>query len=1022
MTFFRFSTAKIGAGAVFVAGVLSLAAPAPAQVVTQWTQFLGNSAHTSHIADPSISTSNASGMGVKWMANLFNTDLGSPVVGFNSTLQKEVVYVGDERADMYAIDAETGQVIWSTNLGFADAIRTTPAIAPDGSVWVGTVYNPTMYRLDGATGQTLCSIKSPDAKPLEGSPMIASPPGGKMSVYWDALDSGGQSPIGPFVGSDESNCQQLWTQSVSSGSWVTAAFAVNGAGEPLVLVGTADPSDTEYALDALTGNIAWTYQTFYPPGHPGYDIGAAATISPPGNNGFANGVAYVSNEYGSQAAVDLTTGKALWTHAIYAPNFGGKRYIISSSALAGNQLVSGYFNGLISLNATTGNQLWNWTAPAGVDASPAIIGPSGREVVAFADLTGAFRVFSLSAGSQLYSYQTGNYVVASPAEYNGKIYFASADGFLYAFGAGGGNGGKPAEIITSPANNSVVANPNGSLIVTGTASDGSSVKGVEIAVQANGASGPWFDGATNSWNSGPYRNSATLANPGSSSTSWSFALPVPASGGTYEVFANAVNGANIVDKGSAVFFTVSPSKNQPIVHTSAFDTPPGSTFSATGNAFKPGETATFTLLGATVGTATVGKTGNVPKTVVSMPATAPFGPTSLTITGQTSGKSASATVFVTNEWTQAGNNALRGAQEPNDSVIANTIFVGQSVLTLDWMYSTGAAINTSPAVVNGVGYFGNDAGVLTAIHAASGSPAWTYRIPSGAKIHSSPAVDPTGQVIFGANDGNLYVLNSAGTPVTTVALGGALGSPAYANGNIIIASAGGNVYSLADPGFTTNWTAGAGGAITVSPVYDASAGVVVVGTATGNVTAYDATTGAVKWTQNAGGAVGGLAMANNAVYAGSADGSLYAYATVSGAFKWKAAGDGTAVTAVAVHNGAPTTGTAGGTLFDFNVAGTQVRHRKYGTEAIVGLGGAAQDVFGTTDHGNIGLLRDGDGGFYYSTGSTFGAAPVVLDGMLFAGASDGNLYALTPQGYNPPPQVVVRVGSVVVTVNGSCTP
>lgn len=1019
----RIPLSKLVLATLCTAGVLSYAAPAPAQVVTQWTQFLGNSAHTSHVADPAISTGNASGLGVKWMANLFSTDLGSPVVAYNNTLRKEVVYVGDERGDVYGIDAVTGQVLWSTNLGFGDAVRTTPAVSSDGSVWVGTVYNPSLYRLNGATGQVLCSTKSPDAKPVEGSPMIASPPGGSMSVFWDALDSGGSTPIGPLIGTTVSSCKQIWSQSVDSGAWTTPTYGINGAGEALVLVGTADPSDTEYAADALTGAIKWSFQTYTPPGKPGFDIGAASTTSLPGTNGFANGVAYVSNEYGSQYALDLTTGQQLWFHQAYPSNYFGKRYIISSAALAGNQMVNGYFNGLYSLNATTGTQLWNWTAPAGVDSSPAIIGPSGSEVVAVADLTGAFRVFSLSAGSQLYQYQTGSYIVGSPAEHNGRIFIPSADGFLYAFGPNGGNGSKPAEVITSPSNNSVVTNPNGSLTIAGTASDGSSVKAVEVAVQSNGSSGPWYDSATGTWNSGPYRNAATLANPGAANTNWSFSLPVPASGGNYEVFANAVNGSNMVDKGSVSYFIVSASKNQPTEHTSAFDTPPGSTFSAYANAFKPGETATFTLFGNVVGTATVGPKGFVPKTAILMPSNAPFGPTSVTVAGNTSHKTASATVFVTNEWTQAGYSALRTAEEPNDTVIANTIFVGQSVLILDWAYSTGAAINTSPAVVNGIGYFGNDAGQLSAVHTVSGSPAWTYKIPSGAKIQSSPAVDPTGQIIFGANDGNLYVLNSSGALVNTVSLGGALGSPAFANGNVVIASVGGQVFSVADPGFTVNWTATAGGgSITTSPAYDATAGVVVVGTSSGSVIGFNATTGAVLWTNTTGGAIGGVAMLNGVVYAGSADGNVYAYNSVAGTLKWKAAGDGTAVTALAIHENGPTFGTASGTLIDLNGNGAITHTKKYAKESIVGLGGAAQDVFGTSNIGNIELVRDGDGGFHYSSGSTFGAAPVVLDGMLFAGASDGNLYALTPQGYNPPPQASVRVGSTIVTINGTCDP
>ncbi len=367
--------------------------------------LLGSPSHGAYRNDPTISTSNASTMGVKWMANLFSADLGSPVVAYNGTLGKNVVYVGDERADIYAIDADTGQSIWSANLGLSDAERDTPAVAPDGSVWIGTNWNSTLYKLDGATGHILCSIKSPDAKPIMGSPMIVTPAGGSTTVYWDAVDSG---TYGPVVATNESNCTQTFDNSLISGSWVTPVYGVDGSGEPIVITGTADPASTVAAYDANTGSTLWTYQTYFPTPKGGWDIGDAATISAPGVNGFADGVAYMSNEYGYEYAFDLGTGKPIWTYQTYATKFNGKRYVISSAALDGNQLVYGYFNGLVSLNATTGASNWVWSAPAGIDSSPAIIGPSGSEVVAFADLNGTFHLFSLSAGASLYSYQTGS--------------------------------------------------------------------------------------------------------------------------------------------------------------------------------------------------------------------------------------------------------------------------------------------------------------------------------------------------------------------------------------------------------------------------------------------------------------------------------------------------------------------------------------------------------------------------------------------------------------------------------------
>lgn len=957
-------------------------------------------------------------MGVKWMTNLFSTDLGSPVVGYNPTLNKELVYVGDERADVFAVDAATGAVVWSTNVGFRDAIRATPVVAPDGSVWVGTNFNATLYKLNGATGAVECSLKSPDAQAIMGSPIVVTPPGGVTTVFWESIDNG---TYGPFVGTNESTCSQIFDYSGLSGQWATPAYAQDANGEPLVVFGTADPSSIEYALDANTGNVVWQFKAYNPKD---YDIGDGATLSLPGNNGFSDGVLYVNDKYGIEYALDFTTGAQIWSQDIYPSGWSGLRNTISGAALDGNQLVFGYANGLIDLNATTGALIWNWSAPAEVASAPAIIGPSGSEVVAFADYTGSVRLFSLASGTQLYQYQTGGYITASPAEYNGTIYEVSSDGFLYAFSPGGGNGARPQSSIAAPSNESIVVNPNGTLTVSGSAADGSSVTGVQVAIQSGGASGDWYDAAKSSWNAGPITNAATLASPGSSSTNWSFSFPVPAAGGSFQVSSMADNGSNLVGKASAVSFTVSPSKNEPTLHTSASYVAPSAAFTATGNAFKPGEKVTFSLLGNTVATATAGATGNVPQTVIQVPSGAPFGPATLTATGASSRKSSSTTIYITNEWTQYGYSALRGGNEPNDDVIAHTIDVGKNtILGMSWAYNSGAPINTEPAIVNGTAYFGNDAGVLSAVNIQAGSPMWTFTIPSGAPIRSSPAIDATGQIIFGANDGNVYVLNSSGALEKTVAVGGNLGSPAYANGNIVIASSGGEVYSIADPSWTANWSTNSGGAIAAAPIYDAKAGVVIVGTTGGSVVAYNSASGTVRWTGTTGGAINSIAANNGNVYVGSADGNLYAFQESTGNEEFKFA---TASSVNAVNIGGAGNiafGTSAGTVYQTKPGGAMLFAQvgKYGNTPIVGLSSANANAFGTTAGGLIGVTREVGtealNPWTYRTQGSLGAPPAVLNGTVYVGAGDGNLYAFTPNGATP--MSTIRAGGAVVTINST---
>ncbi len=998
--------------------MLSSAVPASATAAT-WSQFMNGPSHNSYVADPAISTANASTFGVKWMAHLFAADLGSPVVAYNTTLGKAVVYVGDERGDFYAIDANTGQEIWSTNFGVGDAERTTPAVAPDGSVWIGTNFNATLYKLNGATGQTICSVKSPNGHALQGSPMIVTPKGGSEMVYWDTDDNGVN---GPLVATNESNCSQIFNATVVAGSWTTPSYAVNGAGQPLAIVGTADPTCNEQAYNALTGALVWsTFLALVKPCTA--DVGNAASISPPGVNGFADGVDYVADDDATEYALDLNTGKILWQYNSYPSNTGAKHYQIATMALDGNSVVYGYYNGINSLNATTGAVNWQWTAPDGVDSSPAIIGPKGSEVVAGSDISGVFRIFSLASGAQLYNYQTNGYLVASPAEYNGTVYITNGAGFLYAFGPGGSNAAPPSESIASPTNGQKLSNPNGSVTISGTASDAKGVSAVEVAIQENGTSGEWWNAATSSWGVAPFRNAATVASPGAASSGWSFNLPVPAAGGNYEVFVNTKNTSSITDNGSSGTFAVSPSMNAPTIHTSTYDVAPGGSFTASGNAFKPGETVTFTLFGATVATATVGTTGNVPQTTIGVPTGITFGPTSLTLTGNTSGKTATSEIYIANAWTQFGYSSLRTGEEPNDYVINHTIFAGPSVLNEDWNYATGAAINTTPAVKDGIAYVGNDAGTLSAVTVSSGAKAWSYTIPSAQPIRSSPALDDKTNVIFGANDGKLYVLNSSGSPVTTIALSGNLGAPAYGNGNVVIGSSTGQIWSIADPKWTTNWTANAGSPINVPVVYDPPQGLVFVGTSNGKVLAYSSSTGALKWTATTGGAINGLSAVNLEVFAGSADGNVYAYNLRTGAVNFKVpSGDGSAVTSLDANGGGPAWGTANGGLFEASSKGNVYYNRNYVTSPVIGIAGAGTDEFGAYADGDIGMLRAADGSWFYQSGAKYGVAPVIMDGMILQGVQNGSLVTFIPTNYQVPPQASVRLGSALVVVDGTgCT-
>jgi hypothetical protein len=121
-----------------------------------------------------------------------------------------------------------------------------------------------------------------------------------------------------------------------------------------------------------------------------------------------------------------------------------------------------------------------------------------------------------------------------------------------------------------------------------------------------------------------------------------------------------------------------------------------------------------------------------------------------------------------------------------------------------WTFTTGGAVETSPAVVDGIVYFGSDDGYVYAVDAAKGNLIWNYS--TGGPVHSSPAV-ADGVVFVGSDnpsnshikDGhNIYALDAkTGAILWTYTTGGDVySSPAVAYGVVYVGSNDGKVYAI----------------------------------------------------------------------------------------------------------------------------------------------------------------------------------------------------------------------------------
>jgi len=205
------------------------------------------------------------------------------------------------------------------------------------------------------------------------------------------------------------------------------------------------------------------------------------------------------------------------------------------------------------------------------------------------------------------------------------------------------------------------------------------------------------------------------------------------------------------------------------------------------------------------------------------------------------------------DWTQFHRNNMQ-----RWNPFETTICVGNvGGLQLKWknpitgpMFTT---IESSPAVVNGVVYFGSDDNRVYALDISTGSLLWRYT--TGYIVGSSPAV-VNGVVYVGSGDGNFYALNASTGALVWKHSGDGYSiesSPAVVNGVVYFGADDSNVYALNATTGALLWSFTTGDYVQSSPAV--AGGVVYVGSNDGNVYALNATTGTKLWSVNVGGPV-----------------------------------------------------------------------------------------------------------------------------------------------------------------------
>ncbi|HKV39900.1 MAG TPA: PQQ-binding-like beta-propeller repeat protein [Blastocatellia bacterium] len=351
--------------------------------------FRGNLQHTGAYPATGVQRLN----GVKWTVQTNGPVRSSPA------LVNGVIYFGSGDGNLYAVKADTGQMVWKFNAG--SAVHSSPAIA-GGLVYFSST-DGSFYALDLSTGQQNWKFQTAN-RCYEGG--------------WDYFSSSPAVSEGTVYAGSGDGC--LYALNARDGK-VKWKFKTDGIvrSSPAIYDGTIYFGSFDgnlYALNMADGTLRWKFKT---EGNPDFPKGEIQS-SPAVGEGV---VAFGSRDY-NLYVLDGKTGKQLWRF----PHDGS--WVITSPVIHDQAVYAGSSDGdfFQAVDLKTGKEIWRVRTKKNVLGSPALAGGvlyvpcEDRSIYAVDAATGAAR----------WKFTTGDRVLSSPVVDNGAVYAGSDDGNLYA--------------------------------------------------------------------------------------------------------------------------------------------------------------------------------------------------------------------------------------------------------------------------------------------------------------------------------------------------------------------------------------------------------------------------------------------------------------------------------------------------------------------------------------------------------------------------------------------------------------
>ena len=375
--------------------------PSPAD----WTEFHRDNMQRWNPYETVLDLGNVGSLQVKWKRSVGLYDL-SP--GTSPAVVKGVIYFGSNDHNVYALNASTGTLMWSS--ATRGPVYSSPAVV-NGVVYVGSC-DGNVYALNASTGAKLWSYATPIA---EGQSCVISAPTVVNGVV--------------YVGSDDSSVYalnandgtKLWRFSTGDGV-VSSPAVANG----MVYVGSEN--GYMYGVNAKTGALIWKVLTGI--GKYGQINGVSSSPS------VANGIVYFGGGDNGVYALSATTGALIW-------RYGTGYYVFSSPAVADGVVYITSVDGLMyALNASNGAEVWYYIInPDGYLSGSLAASPAVANGVVYLATPVTNEVYALEAktGASLWTYSNSGFVPGDPVVVDGVVYCTGEEAnkdYVYAFSVG----------------------------------------------------------------------------------------------------------------------------------------------------------------------------------------------------------------------------------------------------------------------------------------------------------------------------------------------------------------------------------------------------------------------------------------------------------------------------------------------------------------------------------------------------------------------------------------------------------